>query len=267
VTESGIYEVPFPADAPNGTYYAYAMTVPAEGFTENCALLFDSNGGYEYYRSDEDRQLTPDDIIGNYSATGDYVAVVGSSAVWSYNAPMTMVIEENPDPLSEYPITITDICPEVAKALAGTDASVIARPIDAELDTAHGVVTIPTGQTAYIIKSRTVSRTLTISATYVGQDIEFFLREPGVLEVSDWLYLVEGNSAVAGIAPDEGDPIVYTREGTSYAPARAKQHHPHFAPFKTPLEKQLGLYPELRLSKAKPRGERVPFPGVPTKVR
>ena len=56
VTESGTYEVPFPEDAPNGLYYAFAMTVPSEGFTENCALLFESDEEYEYFRSDEDRR-------------------------------------------------------------------------------------------------------------------------------------------------------------------------------------------------------------------
>ena len=268
VTESGTYEVAFPADAPNGIYYAYALTVPAEGFTENCALLFDSNDGYEYFRSDEDRQLTPDDIVGNYTATGDYVAVVNNAAQWSYNATMTMVIEENQDPLSDYPITFTDICPEVAAALAAgtTGSAVIARPIDAILDTAHGVVTIPAGQVAYIIKGKQ-NRSLTLSTDYLTQDIELFLREPGVLELSEWLYLVENNSAVAAIAPDTGVPLVYTRVGTNYVPARAKQHHPQFSPFKTPMEEKLGLFPELKMSKAKPRGERVPFPGLPTKVR
>ena len=267
VTESGTYEVAFPADAPNGIYYAYALTVPAEGFTENCALLFDSDSGYEYFRSDEDRGLTVDDIVGNYSATGDYVAVVDNKGVWAYDAPMTMVIEENPDPLSDYPITFTDIFPEVAAALAGEGAMIMAQPLDGILDTAHGVVTIPAGQVAYRIRSKDGNRVLTLSANYLDQDIEFFLREPGVLEVSDWFYLVENGSAVAAVAPDDDEPIVYTREGTSYTPARAKQHHPHFLPFKTPLEEKLGLFPELRMSKAKPRGERVPFPNLPNKMR
>ena len=78
---------------------------------------------------------------------------------------------------------------------------------------------------------------------------------------------LENGSAVAAVAPDDDEPIVYTREGTSYTPARAKQHHPHFLPFKTPLEEKLGLFPELRMSKAKPRGERVPFPNLPNKMR
>ena len=265
-TESGTYEVPFPADAPNGMYYAYAMTVPAEGFTNRCALLFDSDSAYEYFRSDEDRQLTPDDIVGNYTATGDYVAVVNNKAVWSYDAAMTMVIEENADPLSEYPITIVDVCPEVAAAYAN-GGTVTAQPIDAILDTAHGVVTIPAGQTAYTVRGRVGNKSLILSGDYLNKDIELFLRAPGVLEVSKWLYLVDGSNAIAGIAPDDDDPIVYTREGTSYAPARAKQHRPHYLPFRTPLEKNLGMFPELKKSKSEPRDERVPFPGLSNKAK
>jgi hypothetical protein len=179
---------------------------------------------------------------------------------------MTMVIEENADPLSEYPITIVDICPEVAAAYAGS-STVTAQPIDAILDTAHGVVTIPAGQTAYTVKGRLGSKNLILSGDYLDQDIELFLRAPGVLEVSKWLYLVDGSNAVAAIAPDDDNPIVYTREGTSYAPARAKQHHPHYLPFKTPLEKNLGMFPELKKSKSEPRGERVPFPGLSNKAK
>ena len=234
VTESGTFEVSFPEDAPNGLYYAFAQMVPAEGFTENCALLFDSDDPYEYFRSDEDRQLQLEDIIGTYTSVFDYW-VNG----WIHDATVSMVVDENSDPLSGYPIEFSDFCPEVAKAIAGTSGTVMPQPINATYDTEHGVVTIPADQVAYIIKvPKAASRRLTISGEYVGQDIQLFLRAPGVLELKDWVFLLEGDEPVGAL--DSEVPITYTRDDVSSAPAAAPRHH-SFIPFRTPLENHISV--------------------------
>jgi len=259
-TESETYRVNFPADAPNGVYYVFAKTVPAEGFTENCALMFDSGDGYEYFRTDEDRNLQMEDIVGTYTTVDDYVTVVNGSAAWTTDATLTMVVDENEDPLSGYEIAFTDFCPELAKAIAGSDGVVRAMPLNATFDMAHGIVTIPADQTAYTIKSRSGSRTLTISAEYVGQDIQLFLRAPGVLELKTWVFLVEGNEAVGAL--DYELPMVYTRTDAVNAPARGPRHS-SYNPFRTPLERHLGLLRNMQ----KPRTERAPFTGNWTKLR
>jgi hypothetical protein len=242
VTESGEYRVKFPADAPNGLYYAYAMTVPAEGFTENCALLFDSDDAFEYFRSDEDRELQLEDIIGTYSTVDDYWA-----SGWTTDAKLTMVVDENADPLSGYPIEFSNLCPELAKAIVSGTGTAIPHPVNATFDTEHGVVTIPRGQVAYTIKDKNGSKDLFVSAEHLDEDIELFLREPGVLEVKTWLLLIDSGNNLVGCL-DYELPLVYTREGTNYSPARSPRRH-GYNPFRTPLEKQLGMYPEVKKSK------------------
>ena len=216
--EDGKVIAPFPEDAPTGEYYAYAKTVPTDGLTANCALLFGSEDEYDYYRSDMDRQLTLDDVIGSYSTVGDYFTIkqykrTGSG--WSKNQTMTMTIEESDDPLSG-DIMFTEIVPELAKAVSNRNAELV--PVYGWFDTATGVISIDLDQ-----KACTYRNDYYTIGDFYGKAVSLYLDESGaILCKKDIGYLPNGQMNEYGVPDgftDEG--LSYTRAGSAAAPAKA----------------------------------------------
>ena len=256
VSESGTYDAPFPADAPTGEYYAFAKTIPAEGFTENCALIIDSDEEFDYFRSDEDRQLTIDDIAGSYTGNNYYRT---SSAGWTASpVDMTLAIEESDDPLSGYDIMFTSLCPEIANAIAGRAGSATPQTVYATFDTAHGIVTIPAGQIAYTIKQRTQTYNLTTGDAN-GEDIVMYLKEDGSLQNKKNIVFFNGTER-AGFTNVN---TTFYRNGTSNAPARgAARKSFRISPVGKTYTENLNVYPGLDMAPV----ERVPFTGNRAKV-
>lgn len=224
-TEDGSYVAPFPEDAPSGNYYAFAKTIPADGLTENCALLFMGEEEYEYFRTDMDRQLTIEDVAGSYSASNYYftATIFKKSGRKQYGwtdaaQTLTMAIEESDNPLSGE-IMFTDICPEIVKSFA---SSAVAVPIYGWYDTATGIITIDPGQTAYTAGSDyyTVSN-------IDGEAVSLYLKEPGVVYCKNNIAFLK-NGAMGSLAGVSGDypeawtntETTFTRGGAS-APAKA----------------------------------------------
>ena len=255
VSESGTYDAPFPADAASGEYYAYAKTIPAEGFTENCALVIDSDTEFEYFRSDEDRQLTVDDIAGSYTGNNYYRT---SMSGWTA-APvdMTLTVEESDDPLSGYEIMFSSLCPEIASAIAGRTASVTAQPVYAMFDTAHGVVTIPTGQIAYTIKQKNQTTNLTVGDVY-GNEVVLFLREDGSLRNKQNIGFWNGSELVGNTNRD----TTFYPDGASNAPGRKTRKSFSINPIGKTFLENMNLYPGLDTAPV----DRMPFTGMRTKV-
>ena len=256
-TESGEYEVPFPEEAPTGEYFAFAKTIPAEGFTENCALLFDSGEEFEYFRKDEDLGLTLEDIVGSYIGSNYYRT---ASAGWTNSSTdLTFVIEESDDPLSGYDIMFTELCPEIAEAIGGRGATVTAIPVYASFDTAHGILTIAADQPAFKVKPRMGSEyTLTTGDVY-GEDIYLYWTEAGTLRNKTNICLWKdgdraGNTNV--------DTTFYRDDTGNNAPARVSRPFSGFRPFHAP-ETSISRYPGLDKT---PR-EKVLFTGERTKFQ
>ena len=175
--EEGTVIAPFPEDAPTGVYYAYAKTVPAEGLTANCSLLFGDDEEYEYFRSDMDRGLTLDDIVGSYSAKDYYFTIKQYKRTgygWTSSAQtLTMVVEESDNPLSG-DIMFTEIVPELAKAVSNRTATMT--PVYGWFDTATGVITIDVGQTACTYRNDYYTL-----GNIDGEAVSLYLVEPGVV--------------------------------------------------------------------------------------
>lgn len=259
VTESGTYEAPFPADAASGEYYAYAKTIPAEGFTERCAVVFEADAEYDYYRSDEDLAFTLDDIVGSYTANNYYRTATGG---WT-DAPVDLhlTVEESDDPISGYDIMFTDLCPEIASALAGRTGTVTKYPVYATFDTVHGTVVIPKGQVAYSIKLRTGTTEYT-TGDYSGNDIQMVMRTSGVLRNKANIGLW-ANGSLAALTNAN---TTYTRDGSAGAPAKSFRYSKGDKTYLyTGKESSPARYPGLDKRVAR---ERIPFTGiVPSKVR
>jgi hypothetical protein len=218
-TESGSYIAPLPEDAPTGTYYAYAKTIPVEGLTENCALLFASEEDFDYYRSDMDRGLTLDDVVGSYSASNYYFTLKQYKRTgygWTSAAQtMTMVIEESDNPLSG-DIMFTDICPELVKAIAGRN--ITSSPVYGWFDTATGVILIDPGQTAYTYNSSTYT-----VANIDGEAVSLYLQEPGVVYCKNNIaFLLNGEMDPSYGVPEgwTNAETTFNRSGSSKAPAK-----------------------------------------------
>ena len=218
-TESDIFTAPFPEDAPTGTYYAFAKTVPVEGLTENCSLIFMSEDEYDYYRSDMDRQLTLDDVVGSYTGSDYYFLIrmytMTGNGWTNSERTLTMAIEESDNPLNGE-IMFTDICPELAKAIGGK--SLTASPVYGWFDTATGIITIDPGQTAYSSGS-----TYYTVGDIDGKAVSLFLKEPGVVYCKHNIaFLQNGEMNKYGV-PDgwTNTEVTYSRTGNSGAPASA----------------------------------------------
>ena len=226
VDESGTYNAPFPENAPSGEYYAFAKTIPAEGFTENCALLFDAEEEFVYFRSDEDLNYTVDDIAGSYTGNNYYRT---SSSGWT-SAPvdLTLKIEESDDPLSGYDIMFTDLCPEIAKALAGRGGSATAIPVYASFDTAHGVVVIPAGQPAYTVKPRMGSEYTVSTGDVYGNDVVLYFNTDGSLRNKTNIGMWNGDTLAGNT---NRDTTFYPDGKKSNAPARASRRGYGLRPF------------------------------------
>ena len=216
-TETDSFVAPFPEDAPTGTYFAYAKTVPVDGLTENCSHLFESEDGFDYYRSDMDRQLTMDDIVGSYTASNYYFTMKQYLAIgygWTSSpATLTMVIEESDNPISG-DIMFTDICPEIVKAFAGK--KITSSPIYGWFDTATGVVIIDPGQTAYTASSSNYT-----VGNIDGEEVTLYLKEPGVVYCKNNIaFLLNGelNDYDVPEAWTNAETTFY-RSGSSNAPA------------------------------------------------
>lgn len=214
-------EVPFPADAPTGEYFAYAKGIPAEGFTENCALVFEADEEFEYYRRDEDRKLSLDDILGNYTAS-NYIRYDGK---WSKKAvDLSLTVEEG-DELQGYEIAFTDICPELIKAIASRNAEITPQPVYASFSYATGVVTIPTGQVAYTVTvksliGKTTTTDYTVGNVY-GKAVTMYLTEPGVLYNKHNIGLWSKEDGEDVLAGNTNASTTFTRsQATASAPAR-----------------------------------------------
>ena len=219
-TESGSFIAPLPEDAPTGTYFAYAKTIPVEGLTENCALLFASEEDFDYFRSDMDRGLTLDDVVGSYTASNYYFTLKQYKRTgygWTSSAQtLTMVIEESDNPLSG-DIMFTDICPELVKAIAGRN--ITSSPVYGWFDTATGVILIDPGQTAYTYNSAPYT-----VANIDGDAVSLYLQEPGVVYCKNNIAFLLNDEMDASLGVPEGwtnTETTFTRSGKSSAPANA----------------------------------------------
>ena len=250
-TEGGTVVVNFPADAPSGSYFAYGQIVPGEGYTENCAVFGWSEDEFDYFRADEDRELEIEDIAGKYTASNYYCL---NSTGWTANpVTLTLAIEESDDPLSG-DIMFTDICPEIATALAAR-GTVQASPVYAYFDTATGVVTIPAGQTAYTVTAGRMTTAYTVSDFY-GKNASLYLREPGVLFNKTNIAFYSGETRSAWTNTE----TLFNRSSASSAPARSfGSQAQRFIPVAAPTA-SMPMY--LRQSDVE-----IPFVGTPSKVR
>ena len=255
VTESGTVLAPFPADAPSGEYFAFLKTIPAEGFTENCALVFDSGDEFVYYRSDEDLGLTFDDIVGSYTGNNYYRT---SSTGWT-SAPtdLTLSVEESDDPLAGFDLMFPSLCPEIAQGIAGRLGTATAVPVYGTFDTEHGVITIPAGQVAYTVKPRVgTTYNLTTGDVY-GGDIVLYLREANTLRNKTNIGFFQGENLMGNTNAD----TYFYRNGTTNAPRKATGRKSYgFRPIELGLEKNIGHFEGL----VRP-AERIEFVG--TRVR
>lgn len=261
---TGNYTAPFPEDAPSGTYYAFAKTIPAEGLTPNCAHLFQGEEEYDYFRTDMDRELTMEDIVGTYRAMNYYftATIFKQSGRAKYGwtdseKRLSLVIEESDNPLSG-DIMFTDICPEIVKSFAG---SVTATPVYGWFDMATGVITIDPGQTAY-----TAGSNFYTVADIDGEAVSMYLQEPGVVYCKNNIAFLKNGAmgalpGVSGTYPEAwtNTETTFTRSGTSAAPAKAparreETRRPHTAG---------RIAPSLTnpVSARRPVQEAVPFPG------
>jgi hypothetical protein len=219
-TESGSFIAPLPEEAPTGTYFAYAKTIPVDGLTENCALLFVSEEDFDYYRSDMDRGLTLDDVVGSYTASNYYFLLKQYKRTgygWTSAAQtLTMAIEESDNPLSG-DIMFTDICPELVKAIAGRN--ITSSPVYGWFDTATGVILIDPGQTAYTYNSSTYT-----VANIDGEAVSLYLKEPGVVYCKNNIaFLLNGEMDASYDVPEgwTNTETTFNRSGKSNAPANA----------------------------------------------
>lgn len=225
IAEGGTYTAPFPADAPSGEYYVFLKTIPAEGFTDKCALIFDSEDPFDYFRSDEDLQLTLDDVLGSYTGNNYYRT---ASAGWTSGpVDLTFTIEESDDPLSGYDIMFTDLCPEIAKALAGRGGTATAIPVYASFETAHGIVTIPAGQPAYTIKPR-IGAEYTVTVSDFTNDITLYWKEDGTLQNKTNICMYNGSENVGNT---NRNTTFYRNGSKNNAPARVSRRGYGLKPF------------------------------------
>jgi hypothetical protein len=204
---SGEYVVNMPADAPSGSYIVCAVTIPAEGFTSNCALTVTSEP-FDYHRSDEDRHLTMDDIIGTYSVGSNYY-YNSDNGTWA-QTPQTLVIEESDSP-ERGEIMFSTVLPEIL----GSGVTQVDNAY-AWYDTKTGTVLVEAGQTIY--KKDGVDCVLGSSS---GDDIELLLQEPGLLVAKSNFAYFKGGSRYAWT---NGAPT-FTRASSSGAPAKVSARH------------------------------------------
>ena len=220
----GIFIAPFPEDAPTGEYYAYAKTVPVDGLTANCSLLFGSEDVFEYYRSDMDRQLTLDDVIGSYSGEDFYFTIKQykrSGYGWTdKEKELTMTIEESDDPLSG-DIMFMEIVPELAKAISNRNAEMV--PVYGWFDTATGVITIDLNQTACTYRSDYYTL-----GDIDGKAVSLLLNDDGAIVCKKNIaFLLNGQMNEYGV-PDgwtNAGATFYRNGSPSAAPAKARANH------------------------------------------
>ena len=249
VEEEGTHLVNFPAEAPSGDYFAYAKIVPSEGLTPNCALLFWDETEIEYFRSDEDRQIQIEDVIGNYTTVTDYY-----NSGWTSGATLTMVVEESDDPLSG-DIMITSFVPEYAKALIPKGTPKM-ETIYATLDSVTGVVTIASGQTAF---SASILKYSVGGYPTQGDDLTWRVTEPGVLFSKHYIGFYRG-STFAGVL-DEG--TTFTRSDVAAgAPRRIMHKTTDPAPGTKTGEISVRSYSTMHASS----GPQVRYEGTPSKI-
>ena len=196
--------VNFPADAPSGKYIVYVKTVAGEGFTQNCALGFASDP-FDYFRSDEDRGLTVEDLVGTYKASNYY----NNGSGWTAKpVTMTIVVEESDDPLSGE-IMFTDICPEVLSSF-GTVTKVA--NVYPDFNTATGVITIPGKSEIY----KAGRYTYTV-ADFYGEDATLFFTTDGTLYLEANIAFYDGNTRAAWT----NQKVTFSKVSSSSAPALA----------------------------------------------
>jgi hypothetical protein len=215
VTEGGSFNVNFPAEAPTATYHAFAKLAMPEDFTQASNLMLASDEEYDYFRADEDRELTIDDIAGNYSATADYYL----NGRWSSKSVnFTMTVEESDDVLSG-DIMFTNFCPEYA-ALLGRNATIL--PVYAWFDTATGVITVPGGQTVYEVGTGLRKVTYTLVDYDDKPNLTFYLKDTGVIYSKSYICFMQGTNFTGVI----DEMTTFTRSDVSAgAPAvRAPRH-------------------------------------------
>lgn len=87
-------EVLLPANAATGTYQVFARLNGKEGLSPLVSRIIESSE-FKYFRSDEDKKVQVEDVIGEYAATKQYVYLDG----WKSGATFTMTVEESDDPM------------------------------------------------------------------------------------------------------------------------------------------------------------------------
>ncbi|MBR5256318.1 MAG: hypothetical protein IKV62_06045 [Bacteroidales bacterium] len=201
--EESTVMVNFPAEAPTGKYIAYVKTVAPEGFTANCALGFASDP-FDYFRSDEDRQLTAADIVGTYTATNYY-----NNGGWTANpVTMTIVVEESDDPLSGE-IMFTDVCPEVLSPLGSVKKVSAVYP---DFNTATGAITINAKSEIYKVKTTTYSL-----ANFYGDNISLMFTTDGTIYLEANIAFYDGDTRKAWT----NTKVTFSKASSASAPALA----------------------------------------------
>lgn len=93
-TGTGEFDVKLPADAPSGTYYVYAQTVPSDDLAPACADVVVSEG-FQYSRADVDLGITADMIVGSYTQTTSIVPTGGSGWVSGNDIPLVVELSND----------------------------------------------------------------------------------------------------------------------------------------------------------------------------
>ena len=87
-------EILFPANAASGTYQVFARLNAADGLSPLVTRII-SSSEFKYYRSDEDRKVQVEEVVGTYANKNTYVYLSG----WNSGATIEMTIEESDDPM------------------------------------------------------------------------------------------------------------------------------------------------------------------------
>ncbi len=210
-TESGNYEVKFPANAPSGDYFVYAQTTVSSDLTPLCAQVLTSES-FKYFNADTNLDYKLEDVIGSYKVKNYYFN--SDENDWLVEE-MTFKVEESDDPLFG-DIMFTDFLPEILGYYSGLTYT---SNLYANFNTATGEVTIPGGQSiAYSGGADWLVGEFSSSKA----DVHMLLTKAGVLAVN-------GNIVFYPVVDGEeygkyfwtNKDIVFNRTSAASAPAHA----------------------------------------------
>ena len=210
-TESGNYEVKFPANAPSGDYFVFAQTTVSPDLTPLCSQVLTSES-FKYFNADSNLDYKLEDVIGSYKVKNYYYN--SQEGDWLVEE-MTLKVEESDDPLFG-DIMFTDFLPEVLGYYQGLTYT---SNLYANFNTATGEITVPAGQA---IATSGGAEWVVAGFSSITADVHFVLTKAGVLAV-------DGNIAFYPFVDGEGlgrflwtnKDIVFNRTSAASAPAHA----------------------------------------------